>query len=277
MTRFALLLVLLPALAFGQAQSKNCSSASSKCKVNTLTTTGAVQLGGSLTLGGPDTIVNLAEAFGTPGLPLILLTQNSNGSDGLQVNTGSTYSAGNLVNILNNGTPEYTFRYDGFLTVNNGLAVSSLVAANTTGTFNITTATSDGSSAVGFTLNTNNSLANASAKLVSFQNGSSEKASIDATGNVKAGGGSNPVPVVHSGQTTSPVAVEYGRSASTSGGVLAVTFSNAFGSAPVCTCVDNNAAPVSCGISTASSTTAVTFTIGSARVDSVSWQCFGAK
>lgn len=87
----------------------------------------------------------------------------------------------------------------------------------------------------------------------------------------------NPVPVVHAAQTTSPVAMEFGRSAASAGGALAVTFSTAFASAPSCVCTDENAVPVICGITTAPSVSAVTFSITVARADTLDWHCTGAK
>lgn len=195
----------------------------------------------------------------------------------------------------------------------------------------------DGASAVGHLLNTSDSLTTSGAKLVSFQNASVEKASIDKDGDyitsgfisassgfgqagtggasqgmqfsgsstfiVGGGAGAlvqlndnsgsiyakfgttgittasvnNPVPVVHAAQTTSAVAMEFGRSAASVGGALAVSFATAFASAPSCTCLDENAVPVACGITSAPTTAGVTFAVLAARADTVDWQCIGAK
>lgn len=118
-------------------------------------------------------------------------------------------------------------------------------------------------------------------KLLAVFNGSTvatEKFTIDLNGNVLAGGGNgagNPVPMIHNAQTANPVAMEFGRTAAT-GGVLAVTFATAFGAAPSCVCVIEAAVPVACGITTAPSTTAVTFTAG-AGTDVIDWHCTGLK
>lgn len=86
----------------------------------------------------------------------------------------------------------------------------------------------------------------------------------------------NPIPVVHAAQTGSAQAVEYGNGAAT-GGVLAVTFATAFASAPSsCICVGTNAVATGCVISTAATTTSVSFTFG-VGTDVVNWFCSGAK
>lgn len=100
-------------------------------------------------------------------------------------------------------------------------------------------------------------------------------ASFGATGITALSG--NPVPMVHLAQTSAAVAMEFGRSAAAGTGLLAVTFATAFGTAPACACVDENATPVLCGISVAPTTTAVTFFIPSARADTLDWQCNGLK
>lgn len=195
----------------------------------------------------------------------------------------------------------------------------------------------DGASAVGHLLNTSDSLTTSGAKLVSFQNASVEKASVDKDGNLITGGfvsatsgfgqaslggasqgmqfsGSstfivgggngalvqlgdnsgniyakfgttgittasvnNPVTVVHAAQTTSAVAMEFGRTAASAGGALTVTFATAFAAAPSCVCTDENAVPVICGITTAPTTGAVVLGITAARADTLDWTCIGLK
>lgn len=87
----------------------------------------------------------------------------------------------------------------------------------------------------------------------------------------------NPIPVVHVAQTANPVAMEFGHSAASGAGALAVTFATAFGAAPTCVCTDENAVPVVCGATTAASTTGVTFSVTVARADTLDWYCIGTK
>lgn len=94
---------------------------------------------------------------------------------------------------------------------------------------------------------------------------------------VDVGAAGNPVPVVHAAQTTSPVALEFAKGTASAGGVLAVSFATAFGAAPTCICVDQNAVPVVCGITTPATTAGVTFSLTVARADTVAWQCLGAR
>lgn len=78
--------------------------------------------------------------------------------------------------------------------------------------------------------------------------------------------------------TTTLDGIQCDSGTATAGGVLAVTFSPAFRTAPrSCTCTDVNATPVTCGISTAQTTAGVTFTIGAARADVVNWCCVGGR
>lgn len=68
---------------------------------------------------------------------------------------------------------------------------------------------------------------------------------------------------------------EYGN-CTLSASACAITFKNAFGVGPRCTCSHINAVPIPCGPSAAASTTAVTFNVpaGSGVVD---WHCIGDR
>lgn len=112
--------------------------------------------------------------------------------------------------------------------------------------------------------------------VVVLDSGSNQFFAVTATG-ISTGSVTNPVPVVHAAQTTSPVAMEFARTAASAGGVLAVTFATAFNTAPACTCSDENAVPVVCGISVAPTINGVTFAITAARADTLDWQCIGLK
>lgn len=94
------------------------------------------------------------------------------------------------------------------------------------------------------------------------------------SGSIKNNG--DPIPAVHSEQTTSQVAIEFGNTAAT-GNALAVTFARAFASAPVCVCTIENNASSGCWISTAANTTSVTFTQDGDATDKINWQCIGAR
>lgn len=92
----------------------------------------------------------------------------------------------------------------------------------------------------------------------------------------------SPAVITHAAQSgigsgTNGVATEFGRAAAAGTGILAVTFATAFGTVPSCTCADENAVPVGCGISTAPSTTAVSFQVLAVRADTVDWFCIGVK
>jgi hypothetical protein len=102
-------------------------------------------------------------------------------------------------------------------------------------------------------------------------NSFAQTSTISNTGNITAGGGANPVPVVHSTQTTSPVAMEFGTKV-LAAGTGSVTFATAFSSAPVCTLGEATAANA---VKYASTTT--TLTITGTSTDSISWICAGAK
>ncbi len=94
---------------------------------------------------------------------------------------------------------------------------------------------------------------------------------------ITVGAAENPVPIVHAAQIATAVAMEFGRSAASGGGVLAISFATAFASAPSCVCTDENAVPVVCGISTAPTGSGVTFSITIARADNLDWHCTGPK
>jgi hypothetical protein len=66
-------------------------------------------------------------------------------------------------------------------------------------------------------------------------------ASISRIGTVYGNGGTNPLPAVHSTQTTNPVSVEFFTQALTAGAATK-TFATAFSAAPVCGCTDQTAA-----------------------------------
>lgn len=89
----------------------------------------------------------------------------------------------------------------------------------------------------------------------------------------------NPVLTFHVAKSGTPKAVEADRNAANASGVLAVTFATAFTVAPACQCTDENATPATapCVITTAPSTTGVTFFAGAARADTVGWFCIGSK
>lgn len=83
------------------------------------------------------------------------------------------------------------------------------------------------------------------------------------------------VPVVH-GTGTAAQAIESGAAAMT-GGALAISFTTAFAAAPKCVCSHVNAVPISCGISTAPSTSAVTFAVPAGGTDTIDYVCIGAR
>lgn len=95
-------------------------------------------------------------------------------------------------------------------------------------------------------------------------------------------GSESPVVITHAAQSgigggTNGVALEFGRVAAAGTGILAVSFATAFGAVPSCDCTDENAVPVTCGITVAPSVSAVTFAITSARADFLDWRCIGVK
>lgn len=98
-----------------------------------------------------------------------------------------------------------------------------------------------------------------------------------SVGGLTQGSVENPVPVFHVAKSSTPKAMEADRNAANGSGVLAVTFATAFTVAPACQCTDENATPAVCGVTTAPSTTGVTFYAGAARADTVGWFCIGTK
>ena len=113
----------------------------------------------------------IAADTGNPGLTV------GNGSIGFAKIGGSTISdnAGNLTLASDTGTTDITGNATttGYVTVGNGI-INSGVA--------------DGTSALGFTLNTNNTLTGADAKLLSIKNNGTEKMYLDASGNLYVSG-----------------------------------------------------------------------------------------
>lgn len=81
--------------------------------------------------------------------------------------------------------------------------------------------------------------------------------------------------VVH-GTGTAAQALEYGSGAMTAG-ALAVTFSTAFGAAPVCVCNHVKAVPLACGPTSVASATTVTFAVATGGTDTVNYSCAGPR
>ena len=89
------------------------------------------------------------------------------------------------------------------------------------------------------------------------------------------GGTAFTTPVQHA--SGNPLAFERGSNAAGGTGGLVITFNPDFGGTASCTCADENATPVACGISSAATTHTVTFQIGAARADVIDWMCWGPR
>ncbi len=284
MKRALFLLTLLPVLALAQPKppSSGCKLSATACtaaKALTGTNTGDVTIGAvgstpdakTLSISGQVITAQPADLTHPGHISLSAQTMG----DGAKSFNGAVLLVSDESASLGSTSKRWVNFYG------NGIWNQSarVTFAGSSGNFYIDS-DADDALAVSHTFKTGNALTTTGGKLVSVQNLATEKLAIDKDGNITAAGTgvtANPVPVVHAAQTTSAVAMEFGRSAATAGGALAVTFATAFGAAPSCVCTDENAVPVICGITTAPSTTAVTFSITAARADTVDWQCIGAK
>lgn len=89
------------------------------------------------------------------------------------------------------------------------------------------------------------------------------------------GSGQRLVPVMHGALTNQ--AIEHGHAAMTAGS-LAVSFADAFGAAPDCTCTHTDTTNANtCTIHVAATGSAVTFAVASGGTDRVDWTCLGTR
>lgn len=208
---------------------------------------------------------------GSAGQALWSSPGEADGAGGINFRLNTTATKSNatyrLISLANNGTEKFWIGSGG--DVETGTFMS-------TGANGYGTAGGDGT-AQGMAFSGSDTQVNAVAGNNVFLRSSSGTFLRANAAGIVQGTALNPMVVVHSAQTGSPVAMEFGSGTASAGGALAVTFATAFAIAPNCVCNDQNAAPAACGVSSAASTTAVTFTIGSARADTVQWHCQGNK
>jgi len=150
---------------------------------------------------------------------------------------------------------------------------------------NPTTYSGDATNGIGSVAHTVNNLAAINAGNDRFvmrwyrDNGSNLIARLDTNGNMRNGVTDFAVPVVHGTNAAAAKDIEVGSAAMTAS-ELAVTFTTAFGVAPVCVCTHvNTTNDAACNIKTgaAPSTTGVTFAVAAGGTDVVHWHCIGAR
>lgn len=273
------LLLLLPALALAQPVSNNCQSPSATCKAKNF----VINTGGSL-LPPAD----LGASLGSATKRFLTLYAQSL-RDGNSVNrmlfvsaqgtiyTSAVADGATAVGHIFNMTNTLTTSGAALACFYNGGASKQLCIdkdGKILGVFGATPQFIDmayGSN--GIQLRTGS----AGGGDITFSDAGGNLMLHSSVSQITQGSVENPVPVVHQAQTGSAVAIEFGRTAASAGGALAVSFATAFASAPSCRCTDENAVPVVCGITTAPSVSAVTFSVTVARADTLDWMCIGAK
>jgi hypothetical protein len=253
--------LLVPAFALAQPIAPNCSSPSTACKASKF----SLVAGKLLCLNSTTCSDTIKADSTTAGMVFNSGVANSGTNVAYVLSTTNLLSGTTqLFSVRNQGTDKAYIDKDGWITgagfgIVNGIPFGQ-----------------------GFTFSGSNSsvVSGGDAFLVGFSSQSGLSYGSAAAGGFWANGSNStgdPVPSVHGAQTHSAQAMEFSSATASAGGALAVSFATAFASAPVCTCADQNAAPVSCGISTTATTSGVTFTIGSARADTVKWICVGAR
>lgn len=271
--RAAALLLLLPALALAQpAPSGGACSLSATCAAKKF----SLKAGNQLCLNSTTCTTWIQASTSTGGMRLNSGLTNAGSNAAYSFDTTNALSGNTLIlNVGQGGVQKLTVGNDGTIT--------------TLGNFTLSTGALLGGWGTPQKIDMNsgsNGIRLASGTVgggdITFGDlGGTNWAHVSASG-LFVYSSESPVVITHAAQSgiggaTNGVAMEFGHTAASAGGVLAVSFATAFGVAPACTCADNNATPVPCGVTTTASTTAVTFSITSARADSLDWQCIGVK
>lgn len=284
-----LLVFFVSSMALAQPVSNNCRYPNAACQALKF----RLVQGNTLCLNSTTCTTTIAADSSTGAMTFTSGVANAAGSArNFVFNTVSTMdTADKVLDVQNHGSSLFNIIGVGVASFSSDLVISGTVkpfgsvgiVGTSSNPLGIASQVADSGSATGLFLGGSvNTFTTSGAKILKFCNPlnggtCTEKANVSKDGDFFANGGADPVPAFHTANQSVAQSIERGGATSTAGGVLAVSFNTSFGSAPTCVCADQNASPVSCGISTTSTTSGVTFTIGSARADPVQWICIGNK